>query len=355
MPLDFSTIEEKAKRGKNSQVSSDNDELEEKAHFSEPESLFKMFNFNTNGLEETFRFFVNSTSLLPQFSPGDIKIKHPSEMDMTHPDFSILMATKGNKPIDVIVFLHSIVSDQYSENKEMFEFSNVEDISQKTFITNVTILAFSYLLYMTRGNLPRENGSSSQNALPKLLKDNIEDETMMVESDFAKASASFNLEKLDAKFFFLIDKKNMPAQIINRIKKGSAGSRSLKFFKMVLDRPHLNIEGFDNHEKEVLKVLQEKVSMSQSYLSLHPAHQIVQAQVDKFYPSMLSFGARLIGEDNWPEFVAEICKIPTFDKDNTLKGLSIRSGIVYFQNSKFEHGFKSINSAVLDRLFGEPY
>jgi hypothetical protein len=355
MALDFSTAEKAAKQATFTSSPSQPLALEEKPIFVQSASIFKMFNFSTNGLESTFHIFVNSASLLPQFSNGDIKIYHPQGIDFEDPDYPSLMAMKENKPIDVLVYLHAVKTNQFTENREMFDFNPSENTDQKTFVKNITILVFAYLLYMTRGSLPKTTGSSSQNVLPKLLKDNIDDASLLVESDFAMAAASFNLEKLDSKFFLLIDKSNMPDQIVNRIRKGSAGSRSLKFFKMVLDRPGLTTDGFNAQELGILKVLQNKVGLSQSYLSLHPANQVVQAQVDRFYPSVLSLGARLIGEKNWPSFVAEICKIPTFDKDNVLKGLSIRDNIVYLQNAKFEHGFKSIKPEILDGLFGEPY
>jgi len=355
MSLNFSTVEKAAKQAKGTNSPPPSLISGEPSPFVSSSMMFKMFNFSTNGLEDTFHLFVNSASLLPQFSAGDIKIFHPAGMDQENPDYSSLMAIKENKPIDVLVYLHAARTNQFFNNSEMFSFNVSDNTEQKAFIKNVSILVFAYLLYMTRGSLPKSTGTSAQNALPKLLKDNIDDPTLLIESDFANASASFNLEKLDSKFFLQIDKTNMPDQVINRIRKGSAGSRSLKFFKMVLDRPNLNVQGFSPQEQGILKVLQGKVGMSQSYLSLHPANQVVQAQVDRFYPSVLSLGARLIGEKDWPLFVAEICKIPTFDKDNTLKGLSIRDGTVYLQNAKFEHGFKSIKPEILDDLFGEPY
>lgn len=353
--MDFLGQEKQAKARTARKVSSSSVDPQEMKTGKISSSGFKLFTFDTKGLEVTLANFVHSTSLLPNFLEGDIKIFHQTGFDMKNPDFGILMANERNKPFDVLVFMHALTTNQYDGNESMFKFHIHEAIDQAIFVKNTTLLVFAYLLYMTRGNLPRQGSTSSSNPLPKLLRDTVGDKELLTEQNFAEQSASFDLGKLDARFFLKMDVNNLPEQIVNRIRKGSAGSRSLKFFKLVLDYPEKERNDFSLEEQAIIRVLYDVVSVSQSYLNLHPANQIVQAQVKDFYPSVISLGARLIGEANWPSFLASVRQIPTFDKDKVLQSLSLRNGEVYINASKFEHGFKSISPAKLEELFGKPY
>jgi hypothetical protein len=320
---------------------------------------FKLLGFKS--LEDVFVSLVDRNLLDDVHTAHEIPINLPgSSFDPTKLSQYIaddLLSIKDNKLFDVLSFIALIKDIQNGDAAASdFDFFNVQfenERIQDTYITNMRCLAFSYLMVMTRGYLPRKTGAGCDNKLPKLLVDNIDMQGGTTEKDFANMLSGADLNKIKVNWMVKLSPSMFPDPIKNRVMKGTAGSRALK----IINQAYLmnnDSSRISQSDKIMFLTLATIAQESNCYLNLHPMIQHVQSKIEQFYKSCIALSFIYVGENNVNLLIHEMHKIQSFKNDQVLSQMSFVNNSISIGGSIFKHSFEGKDPEVVKSLFGTP-
>jgi len=322
-------------------------------------SRFKLLEFKS--MENIFKSLINKNLLDDVHRHGEIKITIPDGvLDIKSQlsfDVDTMMAIKGNCTFDVLAFMSIIDDIQNSKGDEkdlgFFDISVNGLVDEQQYLTNMRCLAFSYMIVMTRGSLPKQSGQGSDNKLPQLLIDNINMNGKTTEKDFANMLSSTNLEKIKVNWMIDISPSMFPDQIKNRILKGTAGSRALKVISQAA-LLYSKENYLTDDEADVFFKLVDLAKMSNCYINLHPMRQVVQTVIPQFYKSCIAISFLAVGDQNLIKLQNEMRKIQSFTNDQILNKMSIVNKKITLDGQVFNHSFTGVSADEVEKLFGSP-